>query len=236
MKFYERSNSLSVDCYWIALLMAMQPSHIILLLFKSKTSKLRLFSRLGARAFAPSSRIMQSLRCKFVKVSLSLMPLARASAPWTPMIFPSSSNLVRNFLFCRHFESYGILFSLMPKFCNVITLSVSLSIRPLAIHSNPLSFKGLLFRFILLSLYLLERTWPISLAPIDVMLLFSKYRLRSVSFSSRARASAMTPRSLILLFSKQIFLRESIISMHSAMASAPSSPMPFESQYNFERP
>ena len=103
-------------------------------------------------------------------------------------------------------------------------------------HSNPLSFRGLLFRFILLSLYLLERTWPISLAPIYVILLFSKYRLSSVSFSSSALASAMTPRSLILLFSKQIFLSESIISMHSAIASAPSSPIAFESQYSFDRP
>ena len=105
MKFYESSNSLSVDCCWIALLIEMQPSHMILLLFKSRTSKLRLFSRLGASAFAPSSRIMQSLRCKLVKVSLSLMPLASASAPCTPMILPSSSNFVRNFLFVRHFES-----------------------------------------------------------------------------------------------------------------------------------
>jgi hypothetical protein len=50
-------------------------------LLRSRTSRLRLFSRLGARAFAPSSRIIQSLRCKFVKVSLSFIPLANASAP-----------------------------------------------------------------------------------------------------------------------------------------------------------
>jgi len=111
-----------------------------------------------------------------------------------------------------------------------MTLRVSFSISPLAIAVKPASLSGLLFKLILLSLYLFERIAPISYAPTWVIWLFSKYRERRVSFSSSDFARACTPRSLIALFSKQIFLRESIISMHSAIASAPASPIEFESQ------
>ena len=157
IKFYERRSSLRVDCYWMALQTATHPSDIILLFVKSSTNKFLLFSRLLASSIAPSSKIRQSLRCKFVRVSLSFIPFASAFAPSTPIVFPSRSSLVKNFLFCKQLAKVGIEASEIPRFYRVITLRVSLSTRPFAMAIRPSSFKGLLFKLILLSLYLLDK-------------------------------------------------------------------------------
>jgi hypothetical protein len=87
--------------------------------------------------------------------------------------------------------------SLMHIFYRVITLRVSLSIKPFAIAIIPSSLNGLLFKLILLNLYLFDRIAPISLAPTEVILLFSRYSERRVSFSSSALAKAIQPLSLI---------------------------------------
>ena len=144
---------------------ATQPSDIILLLVRSSTNRFLLFSRLLASSIAPSSSIRQSLRCKFVSVSLSWIPFANAFAPSTPIVFPSKRSFVKNFLFYKQFAKVGIANSEIPKFYRVITLRVSLSTRPFAIAISPSSFKGLLFKLILLSLYLLDKIYPISFAP-----------------------------------------------------------------------
>jgi len=165
MKFYDKRSSLNVDYYWIDLQIATQPSDIILLFVRSKTRRFLLFSKLLANSTAPSSKIKQSLRCKFVKVSLSFIPFANALAPSTPIVFPSKRSLVKNFLFYKQLAKVGIETSDIPRFWRVITLRVSLSIRPFAIAISPSSFKGLLFRFILLNLYLFDKIYPISFAP-----------------------------------------------------------------------
>ena len=141
----------------MALQTATHPSDIILLFVKSSTNKFLLFSRLLASSIAPSSKIRQSLRCKLVRVSLSFIPFASAFAPSTPIVFPSRSSLVKNFLFCKQLAKVGIEASEMPRFYRVITLRVSLSTRPFAMAIRPSSFKGLLFKLILLSLYLLDK-------------------------------------------------------------------------------
>ena len=145
--------------------MVMQPSLMILLFVRSRTRRFLLFSRLFASSLAPSSIIMQSLKCKFVRVSLSWIPFANALAPSTPIMLPSNNNFVKNFLFYRHLDKTGIQVSLMHMFYKVMTLRVSFSMSPLAIAVNPASLNGLLFKLILLSLYLFERIAPISYAP-----------------------------------------------------------------------
>ena len=152
----------------------MHPSLIILLLVRSKTNRFLLFSRLLASSLAPSSMIMQSLKWRFVSVSFSWIPLAKALAPSTPMMLPSKRSLVKNFLFWRHLDKIGMQLSLMHMFWRVITLKVSLSISPSAIAVKPASLSGLLFKLILLSLYLFDRISPICLAPTGVIWLFSR--------------------------------------------------------------
>lgn len=162
MKFWESISSLRVLWFYIDFEIAIQPSLIILLFVRSKTNKFLLFSRLFANSFAPSSRIKQSLKWRFVSVSLSLIPYAKIFAPSTPITFPSSNSLVKNFLFCNIFESDGIHYSVMHMFWRVITLKVSLSINPFEMAVTPSSLKGLLLRLILLNLYLLDKMAPIS--------------------------------------------------------------------------
>lgn len=157
MKFYESKSSLRVDYCWIALQTATHPSDIILLFVKSSTNRFLLFSRLLASSIAPSSKIRQSLRWRLVRVSLSYIPLASAFAPSTPIVFPSRRSLVKNFLFYKQLAKVGIASSEIPRFYRVITLRVSFSIRPFAMAISPSSFKGLLFKLILLSLYLLDK-------------------------------------------------------------------------------
>ena len=152
----------------------MQPSDIILLFVRSSTNRFLLFSKDVANSLAPSSMIKQSLKWRLVKVSLAAIPFAKAFAPSTPIMLPSRSSLVKNFLFCRHSANGGMQLSLMPIFYKVMTLSVSFSIRPWDMALSPSSCSGLLFKLILLNLYLLERISPISFAPFSVIWLFSR--------------------------------------------------------------
>lgn len=111
----------------MALQTEIHPFTPVLLLVISSTNRFFLLAKTFAISSVPSSPKPQFARCRFVKVSLPLMPYANIVAPCGPILLLSSNNLVRNLLFSNEVAKAGIETCVMRVDATVIILRVSMS-------------------------------------------------------------------------------------------------------------